>query len=642
MKKFLFGIHCHQPLGNFDRVVCKAIDRCYRPFFNSLKAHPGVRAVVHVSGCLFDFFEQHSPDLMDHLKDLADRKQIDLLGGGYYEPVLPFWPERDQKAQLLKMKAYIRKRFHQDPQGMWLAERVWEPQLPFVIREADYSATFLDDSHFLAAGLVQDQIHGYFRTEDRGRNVAIFPINKTLRYMIPFKPVSALEEFFRSHHEELLTMVDDGEKFGVWPGTAKWVHEDGWLEAFFSFLEREKDLKTVGLEEALDLKDRGLIFLPTTSYEEMEEWTLPPRRQIDLRKVKSSQHDGSAHGAQGLIRGGFFRNFFAKYEESRYLYHRLLSLGEKIRSSDPLYDEYLKVQCNCAYWHGIFGGIYLPHLRHALWKQMIHIDRKLRRKEEKNSLRNRRLQIFVSGDGTIQEFDDLKSCSNLVNTLKRRLEGYHLLAEEKKSSTKGASSIHDEVRSVPEEFAGYLIDDEHPRDLLRDHFLRSVDEDATMARAIVTGKIIPVKRDIQKAKESIAVTLEGEGFILSKKIKLRENTLIAEYLWQKRPEGSDDSLHHVISNDFFILDGYYQPDGTNERKILDEKWKGTCSSLAIKDTVENIDVRVIYSEPLFSWVVPVKTVSLSESGYDCIRQSLAVVVRSPEQSYFEIQIVIGG
>ena len=31
-------------------------------------------------------------------------------------------------------------------------------------------------------------------------------------------------------------------------------------------------------------------------------------------------------------------------------------------------------QCNCPYWHGAFGGIYLPHLRHAIYNQLIACD----------------------------------------------------------------------------------------------------------------------------------------------------------------------------------------------------------------------------------------------------------------------------
>ena len=31
-------------------------------------------------------------------------------------------------------------------------------------------------------------------------------------------------------------------------------------------------------------------------------------------------------------------------------------------------------QCNCAYWHGVFGGLYLPHLRQALYRELLSAE----------------------------------------------------------------------------------------------------------------------------------------------------------------------------------------------------------------------------------------------------------------------------
>src|SRR5438552_15053162 len=37
-----------------------------------------------------------------------------------------------------------------------------------------------------------------------------------------------------------------------------------------------------------------------------------------------------------------------------------------------------RAQCNDAYWHGVFGGLYLPHLRTAIWHQLAMAERELR------------------------------------------------------------------------------------------------------------------------------------------------------------------------------------------------------------------------------------------------------------------------
>src|SRR5437660_12690615 len=46
------------------------------------------------------------------------------------------------------------------------------------------------------------------------------------------------------------------------------------------------------------------------------------------------------------------------------------SSGELLQARDLL----LRAQCNDAYWHGIFGGIYAPHLRTDPWRNLIRAE----------------------------------------------------------------------------------------------------------------------------------------------------------------------------------------------------------------------------------------------------------------------------
>ena len=118
---------------------------------------------------------------------------------------------------------------------MWLAERVWEPTLPRALRDAGVEYVLVDDQHFALAGLPPDELGGYYLTEDQGATVGVFPINGRLRHLIPFAEVEKSIEYLGELHGRVsaVTVVDDGEKFGGWPGTFKHVYEDGWLDAFF-------------------------------------------------------------------------------------------------------------------------------------------------------------------------------------------------------------------------------------------------------------------------------------------------------------------------------------------------------------------------------------------------------------------------
>jgi len=220
----MFGIHAHQPVGNFEGVFQRAYEQCYHPFLNTLSRHPIIRATLHFSGSLLEWIEKHNPEYIDLIARLAGRGQIELMSGGFYEPLLPIIPREDALGQIQMMNEYIQRRFGQKARGLWLSERVWEPQLPSLISDAGLQYTLVDDTHFLYAGLRSEEAFGYYLTEDNGKKLAIFPINKQLRYYIPFKLPEDTIVYLREVSEngrQGITYGDDAEKFGVWPDTHK-------------------------------------------------------------------------------------------------------------------------------------------------------------------------------------------------------------------------------------------------------------------------------------------------------------------------------------------------------------------------------------------------------------------------------------
>ena len=123
-------IHSHQPVGNFDAILEKIYQQSYLPFLQHLARHPGVRMGLHYTGPLLEWMDAKHPEFMDELGKLAARGQVEIVGGGFYEPIMVSIPQRDQAAQFGRMSDYIERKFGGAPSGAWLAERVWEPQLP--------------------------------------------------------------------------------------------------------------------------------------------------------------------------------------------------------------------------------------------------------------------------------------------------------------------------------------------------------------------------------------------------------------------------------------------------------------------------------------------------------------------------------
>ena len=119
--------HSHQPVGNFPWVFQQVYEQSYLPMLEALERHPTVRLALHYTGSLLDWLEEAHPQFIQRVAALAQRNQVEIVSGGYYEPILPMIPDRDKIAQIHRLSERIERDFGVKPTGMWLAERVGQP-----------------------------------------------------------------------------------------------------------------------------------------------------------------------------------------------------------------------------------------------------------------------------------------------------------------------------------------------------------------------------------------------------------------------------------------------------------------------------------------------------------------------------------
>jgi len=483
---FLFAVHNHQPVGNFEHVVKDAFEDCYRPLLEGLAGHPGFRFALHFSGPLWEYMEKNERTCWDLVRELTGRGQVELLSGGFYEPILSIIPEEDRVGQVRMMNDYLRENFGQAPRGLWLTERVWEPHLPKSLAAAGIEYTLLDEEHFHCAG-IRDLATTYV-TEEEGRSLRLFPIDKKLRYLVPFHGLDDIAPYLEGLRASGGTAIlgDDGEKFGVWPGTHKWVFEEGWLERFLTFIE-DKGIRTMSFSEYLDAHPpSGRVYLPPASYEEMMEWVLEPDDQEAFKKLKA----GSGPEARRFLRGGFFRDFFRKYPEANHLHKRMVMVSRAVRSAraeaTALKDLY-KGQCNDPYWHGVFGGLYLPHLREAVFHHLLEAEKQTPDPPGWSSLdydcdgwdelfyRDPVFGLLVkpSSGGALVEIDYRPWSRNLSDVLSRRSESYHRSPQAGEGEEGTGRSIHELGKKLPPGAEELVRPDGYPRSSLIDHFFHA-------------------------------------------------------------------------------------------------------------------------------------------------------------------------
>src|SRR6266436_5135757 len=117
----------------------------------------------------------------------------------------------------------------------------------------------------------------------------------------------------------------------------------------------------------------------------MEAWALPAHAVTRLVALERDLGEERVAGPDGaFLRGGHWRNFLVKYPEANRMHKKMLALSAlcRERGDPPAARRAIgRSQCNDAYWHGVFGGLYLPHLRAAIWRNLALAEGELRRGE---------------------------------------------------------------------------------------------------------------------------------------------------------------------------------------------------------------------------------------------------------------------
>ena len=626
--RFVFGLHLHQPVGNFDHVFAQHVEDVYRPLIDRLAGRGFLPVVLHLSGPLLEWLETHEPAYLDRLGTLAADGKLEILLAGFYEPVLAALPRADRLEQIRWMQEAVRRRFGVDARGLWLTERVWEPELAADLADAGVRYVLVDDRHFLATGFERERLHAPFWTESDGRPLALFPIDERLRYLIPFRPPEETAQYLRELRgagHRLAVLADDGEKFGGWPGTKEWVYERGWLDRFMDTVGGLVESGEVGLsrlDEALaEVPSNGLAYLPTASYTEMEAWSLPPDAALRLGRLQRDLGEARMAGPDGsLVRGAHWRNFLVKYSESNRMHKKMQALSALCRrKGNPAEARRAigRAQCNDAYWHGVFGGLYLPHLRDAIWRELARAEGELRRGkglawEVLDFDGDGHQEIWVHSESfsaivsplrgaAVEEYTVFRSGINYANVLTRRREAYHDLALERGAAESGqgdggTASIHDmeegirlDVRPpLDAEDRALLVERILPRSLALDEYARG---DYRPVHSWARTRFDYAVQRRRGALEIACATGESRER-LAKLIRFTsDGEVTVRYAWDPAAEAADDLFSTEIS-----LAGPLEPETTPAAE---------------------------------TWRFAIETVAKSERGLDRTRQGESLTLRWP-------------
>jgi alpha-amylase/alpha-mannosidase (GH57 family) len=700
-------LHNHQPVGNFPWVMQQVYEESYLPMIEALERHPKVRLGLHYTGSLLDWIDEAHPEFLQRIAVLVRRNQVEVVSGGYYEPILPSIPDVDKIAQIRRLTERLSRDFGVRARGMWMAERVWEPGLPRPILEAGIEWTVLDDVHFKNVGLEDKDLYGYYATEDQSSVLKVYATSKELRYTVPWRPVDETIEALRSlatpDGKRIAVMGDDGEKFGTWPGTRKYcwgsAKRSGWVDEFFSALEKNSGwLHTTPLGEyAHSYPALGRIYLPTSSYIEMTEWALPPQKSYAFGNLLHQLEQEHRDNILQFMRGGFWRNFLVRYPEANNQHKKMLHVHDAVYAAGATEEagvvQLWKAQANDTYWHGLFGGIYMVHVRSAIYHHLIKAENaadRLRfgtgpwqRHEFTDFDRDSRNELIIESDqqnlyidpqrgGTLFEWDMRRSMHNLLSVMARYDEGYHqalrnyeverrrreaaqkIARQAGKRGRAQPASPHTTTRTKEPDLDRYIVIDRYRRHSLIDHFLAPSVSLSDFARLDFEemGNFVelPYETEVQRDERGITVTLTRAGFVRRQGASRPLAVRLSKTLFI--PAGAEKlTVRYTIENrgrtrlqtrfasewNFNLLGGggndqaYYRVDGL---QLDNDHFDSTGEVFEVRNFhVGNRwlqqDIGFSLSEAATLWRFSIETVTGSEAGFERNHQGSCLTLLWP-------------
>ncbi|MDA8409760.1 MAG: DUF1925 domain-containing protein [Treponema sp.] len=423
----VIGTNNHLPEGSPPSLFEQTYQVCWRPWLSTLYRFPDIASAIHYSGTVLAWLQAHHPEFIMLLEEMSSRKQIEVIGGGYFAPIMPIIPSADRVGQLEFLSTLIRKLLGRRPRGAWLHEFAWEPSLVSTYNACGFDYTFLPAALFVKSGLDPAQP---VLTEDQGKNLCVFPVIDPQGMGDQMTDLGGL---FRHHFDERneakigLLMISDVNLVQTWQNST-FESPDVLYETMFASLRKAGDI----IETVLPMRWMRTMDAPARGY---FSCSCSPRLAAAC----------SGPSLKGLASEDLVvltpRRLLLQHPESRALYSKMQFVrilvgqlrGDKSRKKSAQ-EEVWRAQCGDAYWEGAAGGILTLSVRSAAWSALIEAERFARQKgsfvpgiiradidldgEKEILFQGVNYDAHVRlGEAALAEFDSFKSLTNYINSM---------------------------------------------------------------------------------------------------------------------------------------------------------------------------------------------------------------------------------
>ncbi|RPJ06392.1 MAG: DUF1926 domain-containing protein, partial [Spirochaetaceae bacterium] len=410
----------------------------YKPFFSTLYEFDTLPAVLYFSGTALELLEKHHPECINIIDEMIKRKQVEILGGGYYDPAFPLIPVADKLGQIEMFTTYVRSRFGKRPRGFWSPEQMWDSQMPNIVRSCGLEYSFLNDYSLFSAGVSEDQLYFPYLVEEQGKNITVFPLDSSIMSrgfrQTPNTALRSIKNRAARDKDTVTAVFFDGGTFKKQYTSQITKTKRFWLKDLCGMLSRNRN-----------------AIIPVIPSEYLKKNKIV--RKVYVSGDYSSSLKNALNDRNGINkldgRNVSFKQILTKYDEANLLYGKMMytnvSLqqlkGDKYRKNNAR-EELWKSQSHFGYWHGGHCGIYSTALREEMYRNLISAEKLSRIKgvffssiistdfdfDGENELlyQSNDMNVYVHTRGaTVFELDYIPVLYNYANTVTRKREHYH-------------------------------------------------------------------------------------------------------------------------------------------------------------------------------------------------------------------------
>lgn len=610
-----------------------------------INKHNELKASLHISGHLLTHLDSKVPDFSPNIRLLLEKSQIELFSGGIYEPIFSITPREDRQIQILNMSRLLNHMYGYTPLGAWITELSWETAFAQDLSKARIQYTCLPKEYFTCCELADEDLGGYYITEDEARKIGVFPITHNINFLMknhtPNDLISSLLHCKKQNNGNTAKII-------FYSGNKINEGDLNWVQNFLDLIASNPNLLETKLfhEYYHHSKPNGRIYLT------------PLQNDISTNIFSFRKHTLLNNHAVNLLHKKMLRTS-KKINSAKEGKSRFKVIKEMISQAQDLL---LKAQCNYAYWTNSEEGIYLPQERHFVYSNLIKAENLIDAASRYSSRWIHLYEIDYDCDGNDEIIIETETQNIYIST---HLGGSILEHDFRQKNINITNTLpkHKIIHELPDDTQNVSL-----KSSVKDHFLEATtffeDYKNTQLNHLTNNTVFPYFQEKIKAKEEICrvalksiINLEklnGNPEIEITKqysIKSGDSSLIIDYLITNKskdvanfvfgvelnynisPQPGDINYTNISVNQNNNLQNY----GVNDCELIKET-----KEIVISNTKEKIDLKLSWSKAGNLIISPIISSPVNHQNKNEIYQGTTILpmwsITLPSEDIWDLSI----